>query len=67
MQKFAFPTDAAHMRILTDDQTTGPTAPLKANIIAGMKWLVEGAKDGDSLFFHYSGHGEKISFFLKNS
>lgn len=26
-------------------------------MIAAMKWLVSGAKSGDSLFLHYSGHG----------
>jgi hypothetical protein len=31
--------------------------PTYNNIIEGMKWLVQGAKSGDSLFFHYSGHG----------
>lgn len=29
----------------------------QANIIAGLRWLAEGAKDGDSIFLHYSGHG----------
>ncbi len=31
--------------------------PTKANIIAGLKWLAEGAQPGDVLFFSYSGHG----------
>ena len=31
--------------------------PTKANIIAGLKWLAEGAQAGDVLFFSYSGHG----------
>merc|ERR1712146_390040 len=29
----------------------------RENIIRAMHWLVEGAQEGDSLFFHYSGHG----------
>ena len=29
----------------------------KANIINALKWLASGATAGDSLFFHYSGHG----------
>jgi hypothetical protein len=66
VKKFNFPTDEAHMRTLTDDQS-GAGSPTKANIVAAMKWLVEGAKDGDSLFFHYSGHGayavDKVSLF----
>lgn len=57
-EKFNFPTDPDHMRVLTDDQKGDPSKmPTKANIMASMKWLVEGAKSGDSLFFHYSGHG----------
>jgi len=42
---------------LTDDQQDSTKKPTYENIINGMKWLVEGAKPGDSLFFHYSGHG----------
>jgi hypothetical protein len=55
-QKFGFEEDAAHMLVLTDDQQ-GRKSPTRENIIHGMKWLIEGAKDGDSLFFHFSGHG----------
>ena len=54
--KYGFPTDAAHMRVLTDDQK-GENAPTRANMIAAFKWLIEGCKPNDSLFFHYSGHG----------
>jgi len=42
---------------LTDDQQDASKKPTYENIINGMRWLVEGAKPGDSLFFHYSGHG----------
>ncbi|ORX77057.1 peptidase C14, partial [Anaeromyces robustus] len=42
---------------LTDEQTDPNMKPTYNNIIEGMKWLVQGAKSGDSLFFHYSGHG----------
>jgi metacaspase-1 len=52
---FNFPTDSDHMRTLTDDDTNN--MPTRANILSGMKWLVNGAKSGDSLFLHYSGHG----------
>lgn len=45
------------MRILTDDGHGPHGAPTRANIISGMRWLVEGAQPGDALFFHYSGHG----------
>jgi len=42
---------------LTDEQQDSSKKPTYNNIIEGMKWLVQGAKSGDSLFFHYSGHG----------
>ncbi|ORX39480.1 peptidase C14 [Piromyces finnis] len=44
-------------RILTEDADDESLIPTKKNIINSMKWLVSGAKPGDSLFFHYSGHG----------
>lgn len=56
VSKMHFPTDANSMRILTDDGQ-GFAMPTKAEIEKGMKWLIEGAKSGDSLFIHYSGHG----------
>mmetsp|Transcript_21031 Transcript_21031/g.26614 ORF Transcript_21031/g.26614 Transcript_21031/m.26614 type:complete len:255 (-) Transcript_21031:41-805(-) len=42
--------------MLTDDDKNDGM-PTRENMINGMKWLVEGAQPGDSLFFHYSGHG----------
>jgi hypothetical protein len=42
------------MRVLTDSRAT------KANIISRLKWLVSGAKKGDTIVFHYSGHGTQI-------
>ncbi|KAJ3114437.1 Ca(2+)-dependent cysteine protease [Nowakowskiella sp. JEL0407] len=40
---------------LTDDN---PDAmPTKQALLEGLHWLVEGAQEGDALFFHYSGHG----------
>lgn len=55
VDNFHFPTDAAHMKILVDNDEQN--MPTRANIMEACKWLVEGAKSGDSLFFHYSGHG----------
>ncbi|KAH3666181.1 hypothetical protein OGAPHI_004370 [Ogataea philodendri] len=43
--------------MLTDDQRELVKVPTKANMIRAMQWLVKDAKPGDSLFFHYSGHG----------
>ncbi|RKP10957.1 peptidase C14, caspase domain-containing protein [Thamnocephalis sphaerospora] len=46
-----------HCVQLTDDQEEAKFLPTRANIIAAMKWLVQDAQPGDSLFLHYSGHG----------
>lgn len=42
------------MRILTDERAT------RAAILEGFEWLVKGAKKGDVLIFHYSGHGSQV-------
>lgn len=48
------------MLVLTDDQSDPSKKPTRANIIAGFKWLRAGAKAGDSLIMHYSGHGGSV-------
>jgi len=48
------------MVILTDDQQNPRSIPTKQNILQAMHWLVKDAKPGDSLFFHYSGHGGQV-------
>jgi len=48
------------LRTLTDDQTQNEKKPTKENILNGINWLVAGAKPGDHLFFHYSGHGSQV-------
>ncbi|EPQ28367.1 uncharacterized protein PFL1_04194 [Pseudozyma flocculosa PF-1] len=47
------------MVILTDDARDPRSMPTRQNIIAAMNWLVRGAKPGDALVFHYSGHGSQ--------
>jgi len=44
--------------VLTDDQS-GQGMPTRANILRQIDWLVSGASTGDSLFFHFSGHGSQ--------
>jgi len=44
----------AQTRVLLDNRAS------KANILDRLKWLVTGAKAGDHLIFHYSGHGSQI-------
>jgi hypothetical protein len=38
--------------MLTDDATNPRQIPTRANMIAAMQWLVQGAQPNDSLFFH---------------
>jgi hypothetical protein len=45
----------AEFKLLMDDGEH--ESPTSANILKGFRWLVAGAKDGDALFMHYSGHG----------
>lgn len=44
-------------RILRDDSTDPLLKPSRKNIMDGIAWLVKGLKSGESVFFHYSGHG----------
>ncbi|KAF9128602.1 Ca(2+)-dependent cysteine protease [Mortierella sp. 14UC] len=58
IQRFGFREE--DMMILTDDQKDPKMIPKKANILAGMKWLVRDARPNDSFFFHFSGHGGQV-------
>jgi hypothetical protein len=42
---------------MTDTTTIKPT---RSNILAGFKALLQGAKSGDELWFHFSGHGTLV-------
>ena len=44
---------------LTDDAVTREGMPTRANILNALKWLVSDARMGDSLLFHFSGHGSQ--------
>lgn len=46
--------NAKHKRMLTDKSAT------TKNILNRLHWLVDGAKPGDVLYFHYSGHGSQM-------
>ncbi|KAG2234528.1 hypothetical protein INT48_007341 [Thamnidium elegans] len=52
--------DVDDIVVLTDDQEEDKFKPTRANILAGMKWLVNDAQPDDSFFFHYSGHGGRV-------
>jgi hypothetical protein len=49
--------DKSRMKFLADEGSY--EKPTRKNIIAAMRWLVDGVKAGDSLFLHYSGHGSR--------
>ncbi|MFH1076581.1 MAG: caspase family protein [Pseudomonadota bacterium] len=49
------PAAPGTMQILTDARAT------RAAILNGFKWLIKGAKKGDVLVFHYSGHGSQVA------
>ena len=49
---FGFTTK--EIRVLVDERAT------KKNIMERLKWLVGGAKAGDRLLLHYSGHGSQV-------
>ena len=52
-----FSTSPEDLRLLKDNAPTASLMPTRANILRGVDWLVKGAKAGDALFFHFSGHG----------
>ncbi|RKP09323.1 peptidase C14, caspase domain-containing protein, partial [Thamnocephalis sphaerospora] len=55
---FGFSKDDIVM--LTDDKDDKNLRPTRQNITRRLKWLVKDAEPGDSLFFHYSGHGVAV-------
>jgi hypothetical protein len=52
--------NGANVRVLTDDQQDPTKQPTKENILRDIRWLTGGAAAGDSLFFHFSGHGGQV-------
>ncbi|XP_059300439.1 metacaspase-1-like [Lycium ferocissimum] len=55
--RFKFPQDSILM--LTEEERDPYRIPTKHNIRMAMYWLVQGCQAGDSLVFHYSGHGSQ--------
>ncbi|PAN49359.1 hypothetical protein PAHAL_9G443700 [Panicum hallii] len=53
--KFGFPGDC--ILELTENERDPTRVPTRANLLRAMRWLVEGSGSGDSLVFHFSGHG----------
>lgn len=57
INRFKFPESS--ILLLTDEETDPYKIPTKHNIRMAMYWLMQGCKSGDSLVFHYSGHGSQ--------
>ncbi|XP_059459931.1 metacaspase-1-like [Corylus avellana] len=57
VSRFHFPESSILM--LTEEETDPYRRPIKSNIRMAMYWLVQGCQPGDSLVFHYSGHGSQ--------
>eukprot|EP00812_Abedinium_dasypus_P001070 NODE_1127_length_1234_cov_141.104326.p1 GENE.NODE_1127_length_1234_cov_141.104326~~NODE_1127_length_1234_cov_141.104326.p1 ORF type:complete len:307 (-),score=100.94 NODE_1127_length_1234_cov_141.104326:133-1053(-) len=57
-EHFRFPPE--QVMLLTEDQGDASQSPTKVNMLRGIRWLMDGAKRGDVLFFHYSGHGSQV-------
>ncbi|KAI3783558.1 hypothetical protein L1987_42642 [Smallanthus sonchifolius] len=57
INKFKFPESSILM--LTEEETDPYRIPTKHNIRMAMYWLVQGCQSGDSLVFHFSGHGSQ--------
>lgn len=55
MKRFQFPESCILM--LTEEEADPMRWPTKNNITMAMHWLVLSCKPGDSLVFHFSGHG----------
>ncbi|XP_047153945.1 metacaspase-3-like [Vigna umbellata] len=57
IKHYGFPSDSILM--LTDDmeERNQLRIPTRYNILMAMRWLLENTQSGDSLVFHFSGHG----------
>ncbi|XP_057804002.1 metacaspase-3-like isoform X2 [Salvia miltiorrhiza] len=58
IRSFQFPLSC--ILVLTEEEEDYRRAPTKRNIRNALRWLVEGSQAGDSLVFHYSGHGSQV-------
>ncbi|KAL3622017.1 Metacaspase-1 [Castilleja foliolosa] len=57
INRFKFPESSIIM--LTEEESDPYKIPTKHNIRMAMFWLVQGCQSGDSLVFHFSGHGSQ--------
>ncbi|CAK7336894.1 unnamed protein product [Dovyalis caffra] len=57
VNKFNFPESS--IIVLTEEETDPFRRPTKHNMRMALYWLVQGCQPGDSLVFHFSGHGSQ--------
>ncbi|KAJ4957570.1 hypothetical protein NE237_024681 [Protea cynaroides] len=57
INRYNFPESSILM--LTEEETDPYRIPTKQNLRMAMYWLVQSCQPGDSLVFHYSGHGSQ--------
>ncbi|KAJ8755228.1 hypothetical protein K2173_019026 [Erythroxylum novogranatense] len=57
VNRFKFPESSIVM--LTEEETDRYRIPTKHNMRMALHWLVQGCQPGDSLVFHFSGHGSQ--------
>eukprot|EP01012_Entosiphon_sulcatum_P043363 TRINITY_DN5765_c0_g3_i1.p1 TRINITY_DN5765_c0_g3~~TRINITY_DN5765_c0_g3_i1.p1 ORF type:complete len:452 (+),score=67.27 TRINITY_DN5765_c0_g3_i1:23-1357(+) len=55
--RHGFNNDPSSQLVLVDDPSWRTQPPTHQNMMQGFRWLVQGSRPGDRLFFHYSGHG----------
>ncbi|PHT98998.1 Metacaspase-2 [Capsicum chinense] len=58
VEKLGFPNTS--VLVLTEDERDLYKYPTKANIRSALRWHVHSCQPGDSLVFHYSGHGTQV-------
>ncbi|KAF9671809.1 hypothetical protein SADUNF_Sadunf12G0087200 [Salix dunnii] len=57
VNRFSFPESSIIM--LTEEETDPCKRPTKSNMRSALSWLVQGCRPGDSLVFHFAGHGSQ--------
>ncbi|XP_057977164.1 metacaspase-3-like isoform X1 [Malania oleifera] len=55
VEKMCFPREC--VLVLTEEEKDPFRIPTKRNIRLALQWLIHGCRSGDSLVFHFSGHG----------
>ncbi|KAJ7968217.1 Metacaspase-1 [Quillaja saponaria] len=59
INKMGFPSDSIVMLTDNKEERNPLMIPTKYNIQTALRWLIQGCQSGDSLVFHYSGHGSR--------